>query len=169
MAIPKTYTMESLITKDNSIKLLIIFFFLIFSTGMNAQVLNVDRENGQDSTKRRFLASFTCSFSSDINVSFRLQNDKDLALVYLNSNIDQSKSIEHLSYNLRNDPELVDIAIKKSAFNIQFTGIDSYNCKSNIELVLKNSPGTVNYCGHSAVDYLDSIDLKYLQISPSEY
>ncbi len=65
MRIPKTYTMESLITKDNSIKLLIIFFYLIFITGINAQVLNVDRENGQDSTKRRFLASFTCSFSSD--------------------------------------------------------------------------------------------------------
>ena len=103
-----------------------------------------------------------------INVSFRLRNDKDLALVYLNnSNIYENKSIAHLSYNLRNDPELVDIAIKKGAYNIGYTGIDSYNCKSNIELVLKNSPRTVDACGHSAVDYLDSIDLKYVQISPS--
>lgn len=103
-----------------------------------------------------------------INVSFRLRNDKDLALVYLNnSNIYENKSIAHLSYNLRNDPELVDIAIKKGAYNIGYTGIDSYNCKSNIELVLKNSPRTVNACGHSAVDYLDSIDLKYVEINPS--
>lgn len=65
MAIPKTDTMESLIKKYNSIKLVFILLNIIFSISMNAQVLNVDRENGQDSTKRRFLASFICSFSSD--------------------------------------------------------------------------------------------------------
>ena len=37
--------------------------FLLVSA--KAQVLNIDRENGQDSTKKRFLASFTGSFSSD--------------------------------------------------------------------------------------------------------
>ncbi len=65
MAIPKTYTKESLITKDNSIKLFFILLNLIFITGMNAQVLNVDRENGQDSIKKKVMASVAFSFSSD--------------------------------------------------------------------------------------------------------
>jgi hypothetical protein len=38
---------------------------VLISILVHAQVLNVDRENGQDSTKKRFLASFTCGFSSD--------------------------------------------------------------------------------------------------------
>lgn len=54
MAIPKTDTMESLIKKYNSIKLVFILLNIIFSISMNAQVLNVDRENGQDSTKEDF-------------------------------------------------------------------------------------------------------------------
>ena len=43
----------------------IFIFFIFISICTHAQVLNVDRENGQDSTKKRFLASFTGSFSSD--------------------------------------------------------------------------------------------------------
>jgi len=42
-----------------------IFSVLVLRPSLNAQVLNVDRENGQDSTKKKFLASFTASFSSD--------------------------------------------------------------------------------------------------------
>jgi hypothetical protein len=45
------------------LKLTILFILITLLT--HAQVLNVDRENGQDSTKKRFLASFTGSFSSD--------------------------------------------------------------------------------------------------------
>lgn len=45
------------------IKISIVVIFC--SILAQAQVLNVDRENGQDSTKKRFSASFTCSFSSD--------------------------------------------------------------------------------------------------------
>lgn len=45
------------------LKLTILFILITLLT--HAQVLIVDRENGQDSTKRVFLASFTGSFSSD--------------------------------------------------------------------------------------------------------
>ena len=65
MAIPKTFTKERFIKKDNSIKLLFIFLNFIFITGMNAQVLNVDRENGQDSIKKKVMAYVAFSFSSD--------------------------------------------------------------------------------------------------------
>ena len=48
------------------IKLIFMMFsVLVLRPSLNAQVLNVDRENGQDSTKKKFLASFTASFSSD--------------------------------------------------------------------------------------------------------
>jgi len=48
------------------IKLIFMMFsVLVLSPSLNAQVLNVDRENGQDSTKKKFLAAFTASFSSD--------------------------------------------------------------------------------------------------------
>jgi hypothetical protein len=43
----------------------IFTLFIFISIWTHAQVLNVDRENGQDSTKKQFLASFTGSFSSD--------------------------------------------------------------------------------------------------------
>jgi hypothetical protein len=46
-------------------KIYFCFIFFIFSFKIISQVLNVDRENGQDSTKKKFLASFTGSFSSD--------------------------------------------------------------------------------------------------------
>lgn len=45
--------------------ILLMFSVLVLRPSLNAQVLNVDRENGQDSTKKKFLASFTASFSSD--------------------------------------------------------------------------------------------------------
>lgn len=43
----------------------ILTLFVFISLWAHAQVLNVDRENGQDSTKKQFLASFAGSFSSD--------------------------------------------------------------------------------------------------------
>jgi len=46
-------------------KIYLVFVFINFTILIKAQVLNVDRENGQDSTKKKFLASITGSFSSD--------------------------------------------------------------------------------------------------------
>ena len=45
--------------------LILTLLFIFISFLSSGQVLNVDRENGQDSTKRKFLASFTGAFSSD--------------------------------------------------------------------------------------------------------
>ena len=49
----------------NFIFFLLCICFLVKTTSLNAQVLNVDRENGQDSTKKKFLMSFSGLFSSD--------------------------------------------------------------------------------------------------------
>ena len=52
--------------KSYTILFLFIVLLCVFNNNkINAQILNVDRENGQDSTKKKFLASFTASFSSD--------------------------------------------------------------------------------------------------------
>ena len=65
MAISKNHTIERFIAKENSIKVLFVFLQVFFFTGINAQVLNVDRENGQDSIKKKVMASVAFSFSSD--------------------------------------------------------------------------------------------------------
>ena len=49
---------------------LILFFILIFTTDLNAQILNIDRENGQDTIPRKFSASIGLDFASD-----KQQND----------------------------------------------------------------------------------------------
>ncbi len=65
MAIVQNYTVQRFIAKANSLKVVFVFFKVIFITNINAQVLNVDRENGQDSIKKNVMASIAFSFSSD--------------------------------------------------------------------------------------------------------
>jgi hypothetical protein len=48
--------------KKHSIFIIII---VLFSFKFKAQILNVDRENGQDTIKKMFKAAFTANFSSD--------------------------------------------------------------------------------------------------------
>ena len=65
MAIVQNYTVQRFIAKANSLKVVFVFLKVIFITNINAQVLNVDRENGQDSIKKNVMASIAFSFSSD--------------------------------------------------------------------------------------------------------
>lgn len=65
MAIVQTCTVQRFIAKANSLKVVFVFLKVIFITNINAQVLNVDRENGQDSIKKNVMASIAFSFSSD--------------------------------------------------------------------------------------------------------
>jgi hypothetical protein len=46
-------------------KLLILFLFNLLSFFVSSQILNIDRENGQDSLKKKYRYSLNFSFSSD--------------------------------------------------------------------------------------------------------
>lgn len=66
-------------------KIFILFIFI--SLLGHAQVLNVDRENGQDSTMKKFLASFTGSFSSDKQKNKFVEFSNSTELDYIFKNI----------------------------------------------------------------------------------
>jgi hypothetical protein len=63
------------------------FLFILITLLTHAQVLNVDRENGQDSTKKQFLASFTGSFSSDKQKNKFVEFSNSTELDYIFKNI----------------------------------------------------------------------------------
>jgi len=64
------------------------FYVIIFGSSIcNSQVLNIDRENGQDSIKKKFKASFTANFSSDKQKNNFIQfiNTSELELFFKNN------------------------------------------------------------------------------------
>ncbi len=46
-------------------KAFVSLLFLFYPIFFNAQVLNIDRENGEDSLRKKIKASFTANFSND--------------------------------------------------------------------------------------------------------
>jgi hypothetical protein len=86
-------------------KIFILFIFI--SLLGHAQVLNVDRENGQDSTMKKFLASFTGSFSSDKqkNKFVEFSNSTELDYILKNHYFFVLLNQTDIAYNGKNSIE----------------------------------------------------------------
>ena len=82
-------------------KTLILSVLISLSFYTNAQVLNVDRENGQDSTKKKFLASFTGMFSSDKqkNKFIEFSNTTELDFILKNNYFFVLSNQTDIAYN----------------------------------------------------------------------
>jgi len=99
--------------------LIFILLIILFPLKYNAQILNIDRENGQDSVKKMFKAAFTANFSSDKQ----------------KNNLIQFANISEFEWFLKNNYFLLFLNNSDFAFNglkiLENNGFVQIRCRDN--------------------------------------
>lgn len=89
-------------------------------------------------------------------------DDIDVAKAALKSN---GYNLSHLTNRLKNNKELVLIAVNQVGMALQYASLELKNDKEVVEAAIENRPDAIDYVGSSQLDR--SLYLKYIEKSPS--